>query len=302
MYTHITREERVIISYELRRHSSYREIANCLGRSCSSVHYEVTNNSDPNGTYDARRANKKARERRKQSKLQYRLIENNERLRRHVTELLDPLYSPEAVGKEVGVHHQTIYSWVYRSCPHLRSVLPYRGKKRRRYGTKRTKKQGWTRHVKGIEERPDTNEYWEGDTIKGGTRARVLTHVEANSLFLVADALPDGKADTVHEKTRRHDFRGSITYDRGSEFALWRMIERDVVPVYFAQPHHPWQRGKNENTNGRLRRVFSKRYNFATLKQRELDRIVHYMNNTPRKSLNWRTPQEVLNEIRSASD
>lgn len=301
MYTHITREERVIISHELRRHATYRAIADCLGRTCSTVYYEVTHNSDPNGTYDARRAHKRARERRRHSKRAYRLIENNTRLKKRIVGLLDPLYSPEAVAHDVGIHFQTIYSWIYRSSPYLRNALPYRGKKRRRYGTKRTQKQGWTRYVKGIEERPKTTEYWEGDTIKGSTRARVLTHVEAQSLFLVADTLPDGKADTVHAKIKRHDFRGSITYDRGSEFALWRMIERDTVPVYFAAPHHPWQRGKNENTNGRLRRVFPKRYNFATLSQRELNRIVHYMNNTPRKSLNWRTPREVLNEIRSSS-
>jgi transposase, IS30 family len=302
MYTHITREERVIISYELRRHSSYREIANCLGRTCSTIYYEVTRNCDLSGSYDARRAHKRARERRKQSKVAYRLIENNPSLKERITELLDPLYSPETVAHDVGIHFQTIYSWIYRSYPHLRSALPYRGKKRRRYGTKRTKKQGWTRHVPNIEERPCTKEYWEGDTIKGSTLARALTHVEANSLFLVADVIPNGGADIVHEKTKQHDLRGSITYDRGSEFALWKMIERDVAPVYFAHPHHPWQRGKNENTNGRLRRVFPKRFNFATLSQRELNRIVHRMNNTPRKSLNWRTPQEVLNEIRSTSD
>jgi IS30 family transposase len=81
------------------------------------------------------------------------------------------------------------------------------------------------------------------------------------------------------------------------------MIERDLnIPVYFARPHHPWQRGKNENTNGRIRRIFPKRFNFSTLSQGQLDAVVHIMNHTPRKSLSWRTPADVFREVRCVSD
>ena len=301
MYTQLTRDERIVISFSRRMGESYGWIAERLGRSKSTIWNEYNRNKDEHGRYDARTAHNRTKKRRAQSKKRYRKIENNTLLRERIEQLLTPLYSPETVAHTVGVHFQTIYTWIYRSRSDLRYKLPYHGKKRRRYGTKRTVKQGWTRFVKSISERPCTQETWEGDTVKGGTLARLLTHVEQNSLYLVADVIPNGGADTVHEKIKRHTFKGTITYDRGSEFALWNMIERDAVPVYFAQPHHPWQRGVNENTNGRLRRVFPKRFNFATLKQRELDRIVHYMNNTPRKSLNWRTPQEVLDEMRSGS-
>jgi IS30 family transposase len=113
-----------------------------------------------------------------------------------------------------------------------------------------------------------------------------------------ADLIPDGTADTIHAILTQRPLPGTITYDRGSEFALWKMIERDTnVSIYFARAHHPWERGKNENTNGRLRRVFPKRFDFSTITQRQLDRIVHTMNHTPRKSLSWRTPAEVYQKL-----
>jgi len=112
--------------------------------------------------------------------------------------------------------------------------------------------------------------------------------------------LPNGGADAVHAVLKKKPLDGNIVYDRGSEFALWRMIERDLgVEVFFADPHHPWQRGKNENTNGRLRRVFPKGFDFDTITNRQLQKVVHKMNHTPRKSLGWRTPAEVYESLRS---
>lgn len=102
----------------------------------------------------------------------------------------------------------------------------------------------------------------------------------------------------VHATLADAPLEGTVTYDRGSEFALWKMIERDTpARIFFADPHSPWQRGKNENTNGRIRRVFPKRFDFSTITQRQLDRVVAKMNRTPRKSLSWRTPEEVFKEL-----
>lgn len=96
---------------------------------------------------------------------------------------------------------------------------------------------------------------------------------------------------------KKKEIEGIITYDRGSEFALWKMIEKDTnTSIYFADPYHPWQRGKNENTNGRLRRIYPKGFDFGTITQQELDEVVDLMNHTPRKTLNWRTPAEVFQE------
>jgi len=105
-------------------------------------------------------------------------------------------------------------------------------------------------------------------------------------------------ADVVHATLKQKPLPGALTYDRGSEFALWSMIEKDTdTTVYFAHAHHPWERGKNENTNGRLRRIFPKRFDFSTLHPSELRRIVDLMNHTKRKSLGWRTPAEVFKEV-----
>jgi IS30 family transposase len=132
--------------------------------------------------------------------------------------------------------------------------------------------------VKSIHTKPDTPLLWEGDTIKGRTKSRVLTHVEYTSLYTRADLVPDGTADSVHAILKKNPIRENIIYDRGSEFALWEMIEKDLnIEIFFADAHHPWQRGKNENTNGRLRKVFPKKFDFDTITQSQLDLVVHLL-------------------------
>lgn len=297
MYRHISTDDRAVIASMLRRGYTKAEIARTTGFHRCSIGREVNRNDTPSG-YRAWPARHRATVRRKEAKKRYRIIETNEVLASRIERLLEPLVSPEVVAHLVGVHHQTIYTWIYRTRPDLRVMLPYHGKKRRRYAQKREKYSGWTKFVHAIDERIETNLSWEGDTVKGGTRPQLLTHVERTSLYTRADLIPDGTADTIHMTLLKRPLSGTITYDRGSEFALWRMIERDTgASIFFAHAHHPWERGKNENTNGRLRRVFPKRFDFSTITQRQLDRIVHTMNHTPRKSLSWRTPAEVYQTL-----
>lgn len=300
MYHHLSRDQRVSLATLLRAGYTQKETALALGVHPATVCRELKRNGE--GHYHATHAYVLSRTRRVHAKVVYRKIENNTVLRTLLERRLEPLISPEVAAHEVGIHHQTIYSWIYRSRPDLRVKLPYRGKKRRRYGKKREKYSGWTRHVRSINERTESTLSWEGDTIKGSTKSRLLTHVERTSLYTRVDIMSDGTADSVHAVLKDNPLYGTITYDRGSEFALWSMIERDTqVTVFFADPYSPWQRGKNENTNGRLRRVFPKKYDFSTLTQRQLDRVVHVMNHTPRKSLSWRTPAEVFKEISCTS-
>ncbi len=224
MHTHRTRDERVALAALLREGFNQSEAAEHLGVHRSTVCRELQRNAREDGSYHATHADCLARERRRQAKEDARLLENNERLATLAEALLDPLVSSKVIGYCLGRHHQTPYAWLYRSRPDLLGRLPQRGRKRRRYGSKRAKKQGWTKHVRSIEERPALG--WEGDTIKGSSRAR----------------------------------------------------------------SHPWQRGKNENTNGRLRRPFPKRSDFRTVSKRELADVVDLMNHPPRESLGWRTP------------
>ena len=291
MHHHINRDERVALATLLREDFNQSEAAKHLGVHRSTICRELQRNAKENGAYHATHANCLARDRRKESKQAYRLLENSPSLALLAEALLDPLVSPEVVGHELGISHETIYAWIARSRPDLLCRLPQRGRKRRRYGSKRARKQGWTKHIRSIEERM-TDSGWEGDTVKGSTRTRMLTHVDRESLFTVADLMKDGTADSVHAVLKRHQkIAGTVTYDRGSEFALWQMIERDTAAtIFFAHPQHPCERGKNENTNGRLRRVFPKRFDLSTISQRQLDGVTELMNHTPRKSLSWRTP------------
>jgi transposase, IS30 family len=302
MYQHIMRDQRVALAALLRAGHSQAEAARILGVHPGTVSRELRRNARSPGSYHAWNADLRATRRRRVSKRSFRKIENDAGLAMRIESLLHPLVSPEVVAHEVGLAHETIYAWIARSRPDLASELPYRGRKRRRYGTKRQAKQGWTKFVHPIDERPKTKERWEGDTVKGKGHARLLTHVERKSLFTVVDVLPRGTADLVHAAVMRRGFAGTITYDRGSEFALWRMIERDTrTKVFFAHPHHPWERGKNENTNGRLRRVFPKRFDFSTIAQSDIDAVVRLMNHTKRKSLNWRTPCAVFGRCCTSS-
>lgn len=299
MYTHINRNQRIALGALLCAGHSQASSARELGVDPSTVSRELKRNPTNIGGYHSLQANVLAVQRRKKSKRKYRKIENNLILEKEIELQLNPLCSPEAIAHNLGIAHETIYAWIDRSRPELKKQLPYRGKKRHRYGGKREEKQGWTKHVRSIDERQESPISWEGDTVRGKTKPQVLTHVEQHSLFLVADLIKDGTADSVHMTLQRHQrVKGTITYDRGSEFALWEMIERDTdTKIYFANAHHPWERGKNENTNGRLRRVFPKGFDFSTITQRQLDVVVDYMNHTPRKSLFWQTPADVFKQL-----
>jgi len=301
MHRHFNREDRIALGALKRAGLSQAEIGRQLGFNRSSVCRELKRNPKPRGGYHALNADIQARTRRQHAKQQYRTIDKT--LGITIAGQLHPLVSPEVVAHRLSIHHQTIYNWIYREREDLLSLLPQRGRKRRRYGSKRAKKQGWTRLVKRIHERPPSDLMWEGDTVKGSTRPQLLTHVEHTSLYTRADLLHSGTADAVHATLKQTPLSGTITYDRGAEFALWQMIERDTgTPVFFADAHAPWQRGKNENTNGRLRRVFPKRFNFATITQKQLDDVVHLMNHTERKSLGFKTPCSVYGRECCISD
>lgn len=292
MHRHFNREDRIALGVLKRAGLSQAEIGRQLGYHRSTIGRELKRNQKPRGGYHALNADIQAVSRRQQAKQRYRIIDTA--LGLVIAKQLHPLVSPEVVAYRIGIHHQTIYTWLYRERQDLLPLLPQHGRKRRRYGSKRAKKQGWTRLVKSIHERPQTILSWEGDTVKGSTKSQLLTHVERTSLYTKADLIPNGTADVVHATLRAKPLAGIITYDRGSEFALWQMIERDVgTPVFFADAHAPWQRGKNENTNGRLRRLFPKRFDFGTMNQKQLDVVIYLMNHTERKSLGFRTPCSV---------
>lgn len=303
MYTHIRRDQRVALAALLRAGYSQAGAAREVGVDPSTLCRELHRNAQVDGSYHASRADVLARERRKNAKLAYRSIENDAALARRIERRMHPLVSPEVIAHDEAVTHQTIYAWVYRSRRDLLPQLPQRGRRRRRYGSKRAAKQGWTRHVHVVDDRPVSADdrsrtgHFEGDTVRGRNGA-LLTLTDRKSRFEVAVKLPGEWCDPVHAAIveRKETLHArSFTFDRGSCFSLWQMIEHDTgAPVFFAHPRSPWERGTNENSNGRLRRVYRKRCDFGTVSQRDIDRIVRLMNHTKRKCLGWRTPCKVF--------
>ena len=163
--------------------------------------------------------------------------------------------------------------------------------------------------------------HWEGDLIIGLNRSAIGTLVERTTRFTMllhlprmegygvqprvhngpalagygAEAVKDAIAATI--TTLPAQLRRSLTWDRGKEMAQHAQLKIDAgVQVYFADPHSPWQRGTNENTNGLLRQYFPKGTDLSRHGTDELDAVAAALNGRPRKTLGWKTPAEALNE------
>jgi len=164
--------------------------------------------------------------------------------------------------------------------------------------------------------------HWEGDLIIGLNRSAIGTLVERTTRYTILLPLPrmeefdtqsrvkngvplagHGAAavkDAIIEQTRflPEKLRRTLTWDRGTEMAQHVEIARQTgLAVYFCDPHSPWQRGTNENTNGLLRQYFPKGTDLSRHKNDELAAVAHALNTRPRKTLTWQTPAEVLHRV-----
>ncbi|PWG66044.1 IS30 family transposase [Bifidobacterium callitrichidarum] len=167
-----------------------------------------------------------------------------------------------------------------------------------------------------ISERPPEVEdravpgHWEGDLIMGANnRSAIGTLVERSTRFLILLHLPDGH-DAEHVQQAVIDqmgrlpkhLRNSLTWDQGSELALHKRISTALdMDVYFCDPHSPWQRGTNENTNGLLRQYFPKGTDLGGYSQAYLDAVAEEMNDRPRKTLGFRKPSEAILDLINAA-
>jgi IS30 family transposase len=317
-YSHFNKYDRIRLEAHLRADLTYRRISDLLGYSIGAISYEVKENGGRN-KYNAAKANQKAKRKRKEANQCHRKIGNDDWITKEVIRLLKKHWSPEQIIgrfiKEKKIKPTSITA-IYDWCNQDRSLyllLPRKHNKYRRTkeGNERKKLREEMDIRKSIDSRPKHIEkrktigHWEGDTIIGKEKtARILTHTERKSGYLLADLLHNVSAEKIRVASIQifqdipNNKKKTITYDRGTEFSDWELTERQLqTDIYFANPYHSWERGTSENTNGLIRRYFPKRILFANIKEVELEQIVDEINYRPRKRLGYRSPYEVFNHV-----
>ena len=312
----LTYEERVQIQVRCEDGQSVRRIAGAVGRSASTVCRELGRNGGREG-YRAGRAEARAQEqarRPKPLKLEGSLVlwaEVCARLRRR--------WSPEQVAATLGrdhpddpgmqISHESIYLALYvQSRGELRRELTglLRTRRSTRKSQGRVQSRGRLVGMVPIADRPPEADdrrvpgHWEGDLLLGaGGNSAIVTLVERHTRYALLAPLRDRSTEHVIQVLTdriQHlpaHLLKSLTWDQGRELAAHaRFTEQTGVPVYFCDPHSPWQRGSNENTNGLLRQYLPKGTDLAVHDQAALDQIAAELNGRPRKTLDWDNPAE----------
>jgi len=322
---YLSAAEREEIAVGLARELPLREIARRLGRSPSTVSREVRRNS-LGGTYRAHLAGREARERARRPKPAKLAV--NDELREWVQQKLEKNWSPEEISHrlrvefpgraEMRVSHETIYQSLYvqgrgalrrELARHLRTG---RSLRRPRRAETAAGQRGKLAGTVNISERPAEAAdravpgHWEGDMIEGTAgKSQIGTLVERATRYTMLVPLPDGKtagafADAVTPVIAGlpDSLRRSLTWDQGKEMALHAQIAVAAdVKIYFCDPHSPWQRPSNENTNGLLRQYFPKGSDLSVHVPQYLRDVADELNGRPRKVLGWKTPAEAMAEF-----
>lgn len=317
----LTLAEREEISRGLCRGESMRQIAACLGRSPSTVSREIRRHGGRIGyrATPADHAAWKRAERPKPCKLRC-----NPALQREVASRLAMNWSPQQISgwlkkqfpDNVGMQvcHETIYRTLFiqargalkkQLVQHLRTQRPIRRTAKKATGSAVTLSDPIS-----IRQRPAEAEdraipgHWEGDLLAGGRSTAIATLVERKTRFVVLVKIDSKQTSSVVSALVREvqklpaTLRRSLTWDRGSELTAHRdfTIATDVQ-VYFCDPRSPWQRGSNENTNGLLRQYFPKGADLSVYSQAQLNRVATQLNQRPRKTLDFCTPEDKLREV-----
>lgn len=317
-YNHLTLIEREKIMFFRAQNYTISEIAVLLQRNKSTISRELKRNTC-NGFYQPASAQNNYAKRRTACRPRKRL--DDQELCQYVKDkFLEQQWSPEEIAGRLALeHHDTIisYATIYREIYAGRFDAPDKSHGNRG-AIRKLRHRGKTRHPKGhaetrgkirishdISERPAGAEnrsrrgHWEGDTVAGKTgRACLVTLVDRKTRYLVGGKADVKRASEVNDAIIRslqgHPIK-SITPDRGKEFAKHEDVTAalDGVKFYFPRPHHPWERGTNENTNGLLREYFPKGADITDIPDEYIQEMFDKLNRRPRKCLDYRTPYEV---------
>jgi IS30 family transposase len=321
----LSQDERIVIADRWRAGVSQAAIAAELGRPRCTISREIARNRDPGGGYQPFAAQQRAEGRRPRPKT--RKLAGSPVLRDLVQDLLGSKYSPEQISARLRrdfpersglrVSHETIYQAFYvQGRGGLRRELATAlrtGRAVRRPRSTGARASRFTAPMLMISDRPAEADdravpgHWEGDLIIGkdgrsaigtlverATRYVLLVHLGARGRS--AETVRDALLDTV--ATLPQHLKRSLTWDQGAEMALHHQFSLAAdMPVYFCDPHSPWQRGSNENTNGLLRQYFPKGTDLAVHSPEHLTGVAAELNGRPRKTLGWDTPAERLTKL-----
>ena len=322
-YHHLSIEERENILLLYVAENSLRSIAATIGRSASTVSREIARNIDKSKGYSAVLAEKRYRRLRKRCK-RCRLLDIPERRSLILKLFLERQWSPEEIDNRLRVEKNSMrvsYTTIYRAI--YAGMLDPPGLSHGNRGVAhKLRHRGKARHTKGhpetrgkivisnrIADRPEEAAsrlvigHWEADTVAGKTgSACLVTIVDRCSRYLLAGKTAKKYSALVAQKmidlilNVSNDRRKSITPDRGMEFAKHSLVSAalDGIQFYFPDPHAPWQRGTNENTNGLLREYLPKSFDMAACSDTDVAAFVTKLNLRPRKCLDWKSPYEVF--------
>jgi transposase, IS30 family len=288
------------------------------------VSRELRRNADRRGGYRATTAHALAWER--ASRPKPAKLATNLALRAKVEQDLAYRYSPEQIAgrlrvefpdqPEMWVSTETIYQSLYvQSRGALRRELTRclrTGRALRQPGRKAGQRKNRIPDMINIAQRPPEADdravpgHWEGDLLIGKRNATAIaTLVERATGYAMLVALPAGykpeqvaPALAAKVKTLPEALRRSLTWDQGPEMRDWKQVRLDAeIEVYFCDPHAPWQRGSNENTNGLLRQYFPKGTDFSAVSESDLDAVADELNDRPRKRLGFHKPTEKITDL-----
>ena len=314
-YEQLNAEERDIIAAMKAAGKSLRKIGREIGRDPGTISRELKRNSPPcyKGYYLSHKAHERATNRRHKSHQRQRL--KNEKIRKYITELLTIGLSPElAAGRlhrvkpDLSISHEAVYQWIYSDARELIPCLLRHHKRRKRRGYSRRHKKSHIPCRVAIDERPASVEqrkemgHWEADTaISRQSLTALHIMAERKSRFTKLSKLDRKEARLVRIVMNRRlcklpkIMRRSFTYDNGSENVEHILVNKTLdSKSYFCRPYRSWEKGTVENTIGLIRRFLPKKTNFASVSKNDIKRIENWLNNRPRKCLDYATPAEVF--------
>lgn len=314
-YKHLSPEERDLLAVLKSNGHSIRQIAKVLKRSPSTISRELNRNAPPvyKGYYLAHKAQQRADKRKHESHRRKRL--KNEFMRNYVDKHIRLGWSPELIAGRLpiehpgqSISHEAIYQWIYADATHLISSL-VRAHHRRKYrGYSRKHKKAHIHDRVSICDRPaailerQQIGHWETDTIscrKSYQGVQVTVERKARYAKLSKLKAKTSRAMSVALVRRLSQYpaniRRSITYDNGPENAEHRRTNKALgTDSYFCEPYCSHQKGTVENTIGLVRRFIPKKTNLADVSPRQLKKIEKWLNNRPKKCLNFKTPAEAF--------